>query len=290
MSETQTDRWVAVHSSVPVNGWIYANPLHLVRNLWQHRELIVQLTRREVASRYKGSYLGLLWSFLTPLLLLCVFTLFFVGIYGATWKGDPRLMVFPIGVFCGLIAYTVFAECVGRAPSLIVNSTSYVKRVVFPLEVMPIAVLGSALLHAAVSMIPLLAGIWIFMGQPPTWRIVLIPAIFLQLALLTLGVSWFLASLGVFLRDIQYAIAVVLQLLFFTSPVFWWVELPRPGLQVFVRLNPLADIIDDFRRVTMEATDPSWQWFALVGIVSLVVAQLGYFWFMKSKTAFADVI
>ena len=166
---------------------------------------------------------------------------------------------------------------------------NYVRKVVFPLEVLPVSVLGSALFHALVSLAILLVAELIHSGRiHPT--VVLLPLALLPLVLLSLGLTWFLASLGVFLRDIGYAVPLAVQVLFFVTPVLYPLEnVPEP-FRTFVRLNPLTAAVENFRRLVFRGTLPDWgelaAWTALTGLVTL----LGYAWFMKTKRGFADVI
>jgi lipopolysaccharide transport system permease protein len=269
----------------------YLNPIAMARNLWRHRDLIRQFTRREIEGRYRGSFLGLFWSFVNPLVLLLIYTFVFGVVFKARWPNakTDNLGEFAITLFCGLIAFTIFSECVGRAPALVVGVPNYVRKVVFPLEILPISVLGAALFHAGVSLTILLAAHLLMSGALP-WTLVFLPLVALPLLFLSLGLSWFLASLGVFVRDIGYSVTLIIQVLFFLTPIFYAVEnIPEP-YRTIIGFNPLTQIVENVRYVVLWGLPPQWVqlwiWFVATGALML----LGYAWFMKTKKAFADVI
>ena len=258
-------------------------------NLWQHRDLLWQFTVREVLVRNKGTSLGVVWSLLVPLITLSVYAFVFGVVFPSKWGGSSAgLFVLPM--FCGATLFNVFAESVIRAPGLVVERPNYVKRVVFPLEILPASVLGSCLILATVNLALLLLVQALVVHRLP-WTVAVFPVVLLPLTMLTLGLSWFLASLGVFVRDIRNAVAIVVSpVLFFLSPVFYPVDqIPEP-FRVLVGLNPLTPILEDGRRTLLWGEPPHWLSFAAVSIVSLAVMQLGYAWFMKTKRGFADVV
>jgi lipopolysaccharide transport system permease protein len=269
----------------------HLNPVALVKSLWRYRGLIAQFTRREIEGRYRSSFLGFAWSFVQPVVLLLIYTFVFGVVFKTRWPDTrtDRLSEFGLVLFCGLIAFGIFSEIVNRATMLIVSVPNYVKRVVFPLEVLVVSVLGSAVFHAFVSLSVLLTAHLFVRGQLP-WTIALIPVVILPLLLLSLGLGWFLASLGVFVRDLSHVIALVVQVLMFATPIFYPLESIPVKLQPIVSMNPLTSIIENMRRVIFRTEPP--QWWALCGwtVVSAIVMLLGYAWFMRTKRAFADVI
>ena len=268
-----------------------ANPAVFLPVLWHHRYLIRQLTWREVTGRYRSSALGFLWSLVTPLVMLSLYTFVFGVVLKARWPGtrSGNLADFGLMLFAGLTAFGLFSECVNRAPSLIASSPSYVKKVVFPLEVLPVSVLGSALFHTAISALILIVAQELVSGLP-VWTAVFLPMVLLPLACLSLGVSWFLASLGVFLRDIGHTVTLAMQVLFFMTPIFYSPEALPGRLRFIVRFNPLAPIVNNMRRVSVLGQAPRWEGLAFSMVVGLIVLCLGHAWFAKSKRAFADVI
>jgi lipopolysaccharide transport system permease protein len=270
----------------------YANPVKMGQNLWTHRELILQFTKREILSRYKGSFLGVVWSFLTPLAMLLIYTFVFSVIFKARWENtlsDSSQAGFALTLFSGLIAFNVFSECAIRAPGLIISNPNYVKKVVFPLEILPVSVLGSALVNSLISLVILLLAGLIFQAFIP-WTVLLLPLMYLPLILLCLGISWFLASLGVFIRDVGQFIGVVVQVLFFMTPIFYPISAIPARLQFILYLNPLTFIVNHFRRVILWGQMPDWGEFVVITTLTAVMCLLGYVWFMKSKKTFADVV
>jgi lipopolysaccharide transport system permease protein len=267
------------------------DPLALGRYLWDHRHLIWQLTRREIEGRYRGSFLGIFWSFVSPLMHLVIYT--FVGgvVLKIRWPGSRTggLGDFALMLFAGLIAYNVFSECVSRSAGLIVAVPSYVKKVVFPLEVLPVSVLGSALFHGLVSLMALFAFDLVHRGVL-SWTVTLLPFAILPLALLSLGLSWFLASVGVFFRDLGYAVPLLLQVAFFATPIMYPAEIVPARFRIVLRLNPLAWTVENFRTLIFRGQLPDWAGLSAWTATAAVVMLLGYAWFRKTRRAFADVM
>jgi lipopolysaccharide transport system permease protein len=269
----------------------HANPRQLVANLLRHRELLWQFTLREVQGRYRETRLGVLWALLSPLATLAVYTVVFSTVFRSGWSrnGDDGLAGFALTLFTGMTAFGVFAECVTRAPSLVVGSPNYVKKVVFPLQILPVSVLGSAIFHSLVSLALIVAAGVLTAGRFP-YTLLYLPLIYIPLAALTLGLSWWLAALGVFLRDAGHAVAIFAHLLFFLTPILYPIEAVPERFRVFLWINPLAAIVEDFRRVVLWNLPPDWWWLATVTVVSLGVMVAGYAWFMVLREGFADVI
>lgn len=266
------------------------NPIKLATHLWYHRELIKQFTKREVIGRYRGSYLGILWSFLNPLLMLVVYTFVFSVVFKARWStGSNNRLEFALILFSGITTFNLFAEVVTRAPSLIINNINYVKKVVFPLEILPVVVLGSALIHGAISLSILIIALVVLLGKIHV-TIVFLPLVLLPLVLISLGLGWFFASLGVFLRDVGHIIGVAVQVLMFLSPIFYPVSAIPIKLQPIYHLNPLSFVVEDMRRIIIWGTMPNWEWLLLGTIISGFFAMLGYGWFQKTRGGFADVL
>lgn len=275
--------------SVPLTR--YLNPAAFARDLWRHRELIRQFTRREVEGRYRGSLLGVFWSFVNPVALLFIYTFVFGIVFQARWPNARTrgLLEYAVVLFGGIIVFGVFSECVSRAAGIIVAVPNYVRKVVFPLEILPVTVLGSALFHALVSLGVLFLAELIHSGRlEPT--ILLLPIVLVPLVLLSAGLTFFLASLGVFLRDIGYAVPLAVQVLFFATPVLYPLEKVPEPFRTFVRLNPLTSIVENFRRLVFRGQMPDWSELAAWTAVTAMVAVGGYAWFMNTKKGFADVL
>ncbi len=267
--------------------------LDMVDTLWHYRDLIQQLTAREVQQRYRGLYLGLLWSLATPLLMLAIYTFVFSVVLKARWggasDGSTSPGEFALTVFAGLIPFTVFSDVVTAAPTLVLRVPNYVKRVVFPLEVLPVVSLGSALVHSLVSVGILLVGVLLLQGRISP-ALVFLPLAYAPLILLCLGLGWFLASLGVYVRDVGHGIGIITQVLFFMSPVFYPVSAVPAELRFILYVNPLTTILDDFRRTLLWQEAPAWGSWAAWTAVTAGLSLLGYIWFGKTKRGFADVL
>ena len=268
-----------------------AIPFQMASNLYNHRNLIRQFAWRDVVTRYKGSYFGMIWSFVTPLMLLAVFSFVFSVIFKSKWgvSPDEGKFQFAMTMFCGMTVFNIFGECISRAPTLILQYPNYVKKVVFPLEILPVAALGSSLINAALSLAILIPAVLLFSHAWPS-TIYLFPLVLIPICAFALGFGWFLASVGVFIRDIAQPVSVIVQMLFFISGIFFPPSAIPEDIRSFVELNPLVGILEDARRTLMWGQYPDWSSLALVTLFSLIVMQLGYLWFMRTKRAFADVI
>lgn len=280
------------------------DPLAMVRNLWSHRQLAWQLARRDIVGRYRSSWLGLLWAVITPLILLAIYTFVFAVVFNARWGDDAAESrgVFALTMFCGMLIYNLFAEVANRSPMLIVENPNYVKKVVFPLEVLIVSSLIAAMFSLLVGFGVWLVGWGLIMQTWPSWTVVWLPLVLMPVSLVTLGCGWFLASLGVFIRDLTHAVLLGTQVLFFATPIFYRVERVPPSFQFVMKLNPLTHAVGDARRVMLGqqylewigqpggATHPYWGVWAMTVVASAAFALLGYAFFMKSKRAFADVL
>lgn len=284
---------IEVRSPAPSGLARGLNPLLALRNLWAHRDLAWQLAQREVAARYRASQLGLLWAVLTPLVQLAIYSTVFIVVFQTRWTGEHANETrgeFALAMFCGMLVYNIFAESVNRAPGLVVSHPNYVKKLVFPLEVLPVAALLTALTTFSIGLGVWLIG-WLLLTQSaPPATILLLPLLLPPVCLLTLGVSWMLASLGVFLRDIGHVVTLAVQLLFFMTPIFYPADRLKPPFRIVLDINPLAHAIEMIRGAMMWGSLPSPVVLLIAWGGSLLVAQLGYAFFVKSKRAFADVL
>lgn len=264
----------------------------MVRGLWQHRELIAQLTMRDITQRYRGTYLGVLWSFLTPFLMLLIYTFVFSVVFQAKWGDVNRptdVGQFALTLFAGLIPFNIFSEVITRAPTLILQVPNYVKRVVFPLEILVVIALGSALVHSLISVGILLVGIILCLGYiAPT--AVFLPFAYLPLILLCLGLGWFLASLGVYMRDIGHTVTLAVQVLFFMTPIFYPLTAVPAQFRFVMYLNPLTTVLENFRRMLLWQQPLAWQPGLVWTMLTAGLAVLGYVWFMRTKHGFADIM
>lgn len=263
----------------------------LAKSLWRNRQLIVQMTRREVAGRYKGSVMGLAWSFFNPVFMLAVYTFIFSVVFKARWGigGEESKTQFAVVLFVGMIVHGLLAEVLNRAPGLILGNVNYVKKVVFPLEILPIISMGAALFHSLVSLGVLLIAFALFNGYLH-WTAALAPLVVLPLVILTLGLAWMLASLGVFLRDVGQTIGIITTVMMFLAPVFYPITALPEELRPWIMANPLTFIIEQAREVLIWGRLPNWLGLGLYTLLASAVAWAGYAWFQKTRKGFADVL
>ena len=262
-----------------------------VASLVRNRELWWRLSEREVIGRYRGSILGWGWSLLTPLMMLGVYTFVFSTVFKARW-GDLEQagsLGFAINLFAGLITYNIFAECATEAPTLILNNTNYVTKVIFPLETLSAVSVSAALFHACTSTLVLLAFELIAIKQVPL-TVLLLPLVWLPFLLGCLAMSWLVSALGVFLRDLGQVIGVMVSMLMFMSAVFYPLSaLPAP-LQTLLSLNPLVLVIEQSRRILVQGSAPNMA-YLLLGIgLMLALCELSFRLFKKAQRGFADVL
>ena len=271
--------------------WALGNPLAVAHRFWAYRDLIRQLTVREIEARYRGSFLGILWALINPLVLLAIYTFIFSVIFKARWgvAESQGILDFALTLFTGMTAFSVFNETVNRSSTVIVGSASYVKKVVFPLEVLPLSLLGASVFHSLISLGLVLVGLVITTGRlHPT--LIYVPLVYLPLCVITLGLSWFVASLGVFIRDLGNIVGLATQILFFMTPILYPISIVPQSVAPVFTLNPLTYIIEDFRRVILWGGPPWWSRLGVVMLIAGVVFMAGYLWFMKTKAWFADVL
>jgi lipopolysaccharide transport system permease protein len=281
------------HSLTAINPHA-AQPTSLValgKSLWRNRQLIAQMTKREVVGRYKGSALGLVWSFLNPVFMLTVYTFVFSVVFKARWGvgGEESKTQFAVVLFVGMIVHGLFAEVLNRAPGLILSNVNYVKKVVFPLEILSVVSMGAALFYSLISLGVLLIAFVLFNGYLH-WTAVLAPLVVLPLVILTLGLAWMLASLGVFLRDVGQTIGIITTVMMFLAPVFYPITMLPEELRPWIMANPLTFIIEQAREVLIWGRLPDWLGLGVYTLVATVVAWAGYAWFQKTRKGFADVL
>ena len=263
----------------------------LGKSLWRNRELIAQMTRREVVGRYKGSVMGLAWSFFNPILMLGVYSFVFSVVFKSRWgiDGGEDKAQFAVVLFVGMIVHGLFAEVLNRAPGLILANVNFVKKVVFPLEVLPVVSLGTALFHSMVSVGVLLIAFFACNGYLH-WTAIFVPFVLLPLAILALGIAWMLSSLGVFLRDVGQIIGLITTAMLFLAPVFYPVSAVPEEIRPWLLANPLTFIIEQARNVVIWGKMPDWSGLGLFALCAIAVAWLGFAWFQRTRKGFADVV
>jgi len=255
------------------------------------RDLILQFVRREVLGRYRGSLLGIGWSFITPVLMLSVYTFVFVDVFKARWPGAESGggVEFALQIFAGLIVFNLFAELVIRGPRLILEQPNLVKKVVFPLEILPWISVLAGLFHMLLSLfILVLVTAWA-RGTLPLTALAL-PLVILPFVPLMLGLSWLLAALGLFVRDVGLMMGVMVNLAMFMSPVFYSVRSLPEGVQVIMNANPLTLIIESLRQVLLLGLWPDWLALFWYWVAATLVAIVGAYFFEVTRKGFADVL
>lgn len=268
-----------------------ASPLAMFVSLGEHRSLILQLTRRTVAGRYKGSLIGGGWFLITPLLLLGIYTFVFGIVFSVRWGERPEngMGGFAIFIFSGLMVHALLAECINNAPRLIINNVNYVKKMVFPIEVLAWVTVATALFHLTVSLLVLI-GAQVLISHTLPWTVILFPILVAPLVLIAVGFTWLLAAFGVFLRDVSQITGLVVTALLFLAPVFYPLSRLPETYQHWLYLNPLTFVIEQGRRVLLLGEQPDWAGLGLYTLVAITIAQVGFWWFQRTRRGFADVL
>jgi lipopolysaccharide transport system permease protein len=262
------------------------------RPLWElpgRYELIHTLARRELLARYKGSVLGIIWALLTPAVMIAIFTFIFAGIFGARFGNNISHWDYALYLFCGLLPWTMFQETVQQSATTILAHANLVKRVVFPLETLPIAQALSALGHQFFGTVVLLIAILVIRHELHA-TLLWLPVLVIPQLLLTLGAAWLIASLGVFMRDIAQGISLLLTAWMFLTPIIYPESMVPPRYRAFIEINPFTPLVRSYRRVLIEGAPPDWSGLAYFTAWALVSFFFGYWWFARTRKNFADVI
>lgn len=261
-----------------------------LHTLATNKNLVISLSKREIGSKYKGSFIGLLWSFINPVLMMVIYTFVFSVVFKIRWSaGVDSKGEFALALFIGLIFFGLFSECINRAPSLIVNNVNYVKKVVFPVETLPLVSLLTALFQMVINLIVWLLFYVAIVGLP-NWHILWLPVIIAPFLMMVLGVSWFLSSLGVYLKDIAQVVGVLTMVLMYLSPIFYPISMLPDAYHIFMQLSPLTYVIEQARDCMMLGKNIAWGSWGIYTLTSFVIMLLGYGWFMFTRKGFADVI
>ncbi len=264
----------------------------LLRSLRQHWQLLLVMSWREIQGRYRGSLMGLVWTFVTPLLLLVIYTFVFTVVFKARWSidtGETGRASFAIVLFVGMIIHTLLAEVLMRGPGVMLGHANYVKKVIFPLELLPLALYLSALFHFIISIVVLLLAM-LLLGHPWHATALLLPLTLMPLMPLLLGLAWGLAAIGVYLRDIGHLTGLISTVLLFLSPIFFPVEALGEPYSTLMLFNPLTIIIEQSRQVLLWGELPDFGVLALYTLFSSLCGWLGYILFQKARRGFADVL
>lgn len=258
---------------------------------WRHRRLIAAFAVNGVTARYRGSWFGLLWPFVQPLLLIAVFSFVFAYVMPLKWVGEPGNVAvsFPLFLYSGFVVFSLFSETVGSAPGLLLGQANLVKKVVFPLEVLAIASVTTAMAFFLMNITVFLAALWLWgPGVAPTWPWA-VPLV-LPLYLFLIGISWFLSALTVYVRDLIHIVGLVVSAIMFVTPVFYPLHSVSPQVQGILLLNPLTVVIEGLRGALIAGVAPDWNALGLLWAVALIALQLGWWWFRRLREGFADVL
>lgn len=261
-------------------------------HIWNQRHLIKVLVLRELAQRFMGSYLGRFWLVLAPFIMLAIYAYFFGEIFQAKWNlssNGESLVSFALMIFSGLLLHQFFADSISRAPDLVLSNPNYVKKIIFPTEILAVVALLATLIQMCIGVLVLLL-VFALTSHTLYWTWLLLPFIYLPFIFITLGLSWILSALGVFLRDLRQIMQFVSAALLFLSPVFYPMDKLPEGLQLLKYVNPLIVVIEQSRIALFTGKMPDWSVLAVCSLVALGVSYIGLYFFVRSKPAFADVI
>ncbi len=265
------------------------NPIGAFSCVTRYRQLLVQLIRRDILGRYRGSFMGLLWSFVQPLLMLAIYTVVFGFFMKQTWRGTTNPLEFSLVLFSGLILFNFLTECLSRTPAIILSNPNYVRKIVFPLEILPWVTVSAALFHTALSLVA-----WMVMAllidHNLHWTLIYLPLLLFPLMLMSVGLCWFLSATGVFIRDVGQTVPLVVLAMMFLSPLFYPVENVPLYAQKILMANPLTFVIEQARLIMWYGSSPDFRGLAIYWFASFAVAWLGYAWFQHARDGFADVL
>jgi len=262
------------------------------RPLWElpkRYELVLSLARRELAARYKGSALGVIWALLTPVVMIVIFTFIFAGIFGARFGARGSSWDYAIYLFCGLLPWNMFQETIIISATTVVAHANLVKRVVFPLETLPIAQALAALAHQLFGTVALLVAIVIIRHELHA-SVLWLPVLLLPQFIVTLGAAWLIASLGVFLRDIAQGITLFLMAWMYLTPILYPESIVPERYRFYININPFTALVRSYRRILIEGSAPDWAGLAYFSVFALFFFLFGYWWFARTRKNFADVI
>jgi lipopolysaccharide transport system permease protein len=255
----------------------------------EHSGLIRSMVRRDLTSRYKGSIMGLAWAFITPAVMIVIYTLIFQGIFNARFGAQEGYLSYGIHLFCGLLPWMAFSDGVQRSTTSLIENVNLVKRVVFPIEALPVNLALSALVNQLIgTVILIVAALIVEQTVRPT--VLLLPLLIAPQLLATIGLGWLMASLGVFIRDLPQFNQLALSVWLFLTPIYYPENMIPEGFRWFVNLNPMAPLIRSYRRILLEGRLPDWRGLMITLVFALVCFIFGYWWFERTKKSFADVL
>ena len=259
--------------------------LSIVLDNW---DLFREIVARNIRQRYRGAILGNAWGVIHPLMMTAIYTFIFGVVFRVTWEPGGHTFSFPVNILCGLLLFSVLTESVNSGSTLVSRHPNYVKKIIFPLEVLPVAHVVSAFYFALMWFPIVLAAALLVYGFH--WTMFFFPLLLIPLFFLCLGCCFFVASLGVYFRDTSMVAAIVMQIMLYVSAVIFPLSRLSPRWRTLIRLNPMTTLIDEMRKVFLLGRLPDWKYLCVMLAISIVVFQLGFFWFYRTKKGFADVI
>ncbi len=255
----------------------------------EHHGLINSMVRRDLTSRYKGSVMGLAWTIITPAVMIIIYTVIFSGIFKARFVAEGGHLQFAVYLFCGMLPWIAFSDGIQRSTTALTDNINLVRRVVFPLEALPVNLVLSALMQQMLGTIVLLVAALI-MQRTLHATVLWIPVLLVPQLLATIGLGWLMASLGVFIRDMTQINQLALQTMMYLTPILYPENLIPPEYHLLVDLNPVAPLIRSYRQILLEGRMPDWRGLTVTLIFAVVCFYFGYWWFERTKKAFADVL
>ncbi|WP_145573387.1 ABC transporter permease [Yersinia alsatica] len=258
-------------------------------SLWHHRSLVIELTKREFSGKYRGSFGGVIWSLVQPLFMLAVYTIAFGMILKARWGFSGSTVDYALMLFAGLIVFNLFSEILTKSTMLIIGQPNFVKKVVFPLELLPVITVFTALVHAFIGIVVWLLGYQLLVGTPKL-TIFFVPLILLCFLPVLLGVGWLLSSIGVIFRDISQITGMLNHVLLFLTPIFFSIDAAPPMLQKFLLLNPLTFIVEQFRLVLFYGEIPMFKGLTIYCMLATLFAWASFVLFSRLRPYFANMV
>jgi lipopolysaccharide transport system permease protein len=276
-------RWAQLWSAIP-KAFSYPP-----RSLWRNRGLIRSMVRRDILARYRGSFGGALWTFLNPLLMMTTYFFVFGVVFQAKFAGDTSRSGYVLYFLAGMLPWLAFAEAVGRSPYVMLDYRNLVKKLVFPLDTLPVNLVIAGAVTETVGLIIFVAGLLIARGAIP-WTVVWLPALLIPQLLFTAGLCWFLAALGVFVRDLGQIVGFVLTVWLYLTPIFYSEAQVPKAVSAFFVFNPMAALVRGYRAIFLENRGPDPFVLGVLWVGSIALGVAGYAWFHRLRRSFADTI
>lgn len=261
----------------------------MLRSTGQSIELVFELTKREIQAKYRGTYAGIIWAFFAPVLMAALFTLFFAEVFKARWEQFPSSLSFGIAIYSGLLVHSFVMDVLSRAVSCVISHSHLVRKLVFPIQVLPVVVVLSAAFHLTIGLAPLIVMSY-WSGAQVSWHMSLLPLVLVPLLVLSLGLAWLGASLGVYLRDLAQAMPFIGNALLFLSPIFYARSALPEAFQPFMLVSPITLIVEAIRDIVMRQSLPDFWALSIYLVAATLLASLGYTTFQALKRGFIDVL